>query len=940
MRDVAICALMALLLALAGCSSEGEGGVAPDAAPDGAVDAPDEAGTSDPGGEDLPESDATADPGGPDIAPDAEGDVTPTVGAGIFAEGCPPMTGATARVITVDARLEGPDAVGSAGDYLLMNDRVAVIVSGPNPAEQITYYHYGGIIADAVTVDAASCTQLSGDQLEEIGIILAGVDATDPIASTVRAFRGDSAEIIADGADGGPAILRVTGTDDRYWLVEHTLMNSALPEGKPLTEPFGVSVEVDYILDPGSSVVRTTIRVINQTPEPEQIIGASLMTFGDDLAVHRYAGNALDLGPLSLELGIPWVVGSDGTAAYAFAIAGGYLGHTNIGGIEILVDAQQDGLLTPNLEPAGAEGDTVEMTWLLGIGARGGTSATRELADHNPDPPPDVVYTSVPVSGAVVEMDGAPAPYAVILVDVETLSGEWGTVDSIYAAADGAFEGYAPLFDPPRPVRLRVLGEGRDNADPVDIDLSAALDLTLEARPAGSLSFDLVDGEGAPSPARLDLTRDDGWSTTRWVYGSGATPVPPGSYDVTLTRGYEFAPVSTAITVGDGASPLAATLERVVDTTGYMSLDTHVHAAPSPDSRVSQELRVLNAAAHGLEIPVATEHEIVASLNPAIEAQGLGHLINSVTGQEVTAVSPEHMTMVGVEPDGSPRGGFVKWYELSYGELNEAMYARGAGAVIFNHPGYLGRIGWDRVAGAPTVTDATLFGLPEGTPLWDWNFDAVEVQNGHGSPFAATGNGRFDDWMSFLNHGHAITAVGCSDVHGLNDTGFPRTYYASPTDEPSEMQVADVTGALAGGRAVVSNGAFLRVVANESATVGDTLAAPDGAVSLAIEVQALPGIDVTHLKVLANCDEVANIPATAPDAVVKLDTTIELTLAADAHLVVLAFGSEPMPAGLPGYNAATTPRAFTNALYVDVDGNGAFDAPGGKSCAYTLDASR
>lgn len=924
-----------LALALAACGTATSPDPPADASPDAATVA-ETAGAGDDAvtAPDVPTGDA---PAGSDLPAVTDGDgpgPLPT-GEGIFLEGCPIPGQATAREITAaGARLEGPDAVGGAGDLLLMNEQVAVIVSGPD--REITYYHYGGILVDAVTLDG--CAQRSDDQLEEAGIVLGRIELADPTASIIRAFRGEAAEVIADGSDGGPAVVRVTGVDDYYWLVEYTLINSSLSSGgKPLSQPLGVSFEVDYILDPGASFVRIVVRSRNLTDEPRQVIGASLVTFGDALDVHRFASDHVNLGPLSLDLGIPWVVASDGEGAYAFAIEGGNMGHTNIGGIDLLVDIEQSALLSPNLGPAGGASDTDEMSWVLAIGATDGSSATRHLEEANTAPTAGLEFVGAEVAGVVLEADGAgPAAGTTVQVEIEAATGGWQVIDTLAVGAEGGFEGSVPLFDPPLPLRLRVVGEGRDPAAPVD--LVPATDLTLEAEPAGALLHEIVDPTGAPAPARLDLQRDDGWSAVRFVYGTGAAPLPPGSYVFHATRGYEFAPVSGVVEVGaPDAAPLAVTMTRVVDTSGYLSVDTHVHAAPSPDSRVDTELRVLNSAAHGLEVIVATEHEIVHSLQPAVDASGLGHLIATVTGQEVTATSPEHMTMLGVEPDGSQRGGIVEWYQLSFGELVQAIRDRGAGIVIFNHPGYLHRIGWDRVAGAPTVTDPTLFGLTADKDLWAWGFDGVEVQNGHGSPFDGVGSGRFDDWMSFLNHGQRVTGIGCSDAHGTADVGFPRTYYASPTDDPAEMEIADVVGALADGRAVISSGAFLRVTANGAAGPGDTLEAPGGAVDLHVHVEALPEVDVTHVKVLANCHEVANVAATAPYEVVKLDAVIPLELPGDAHVVVLAFGVDPMPEGLLDYDASRTARAMSNPVFVDADGSGAFDAPGGHVCDYGLD---
>ncbi len=51
--------------------------------------------------------------------------------------------------------------------------------------------------------------------------------------------------------------------------------------------------------------------------------------------------------------------------------------------------------------------------------------------------------------------------------------------------------------------------------------------------------------------------------------------------------------------------------------------------------------------------------------------------------------------------------------------------------------------------------------------------------------------------------------------------------------------------------------------------------------------------------------------------------------------IVAALGVGDTSAGLPNPRS-TGPRAITNAIYVDVDGNGAGDPPGGKTCSYDI----
>ena len=195
-----------------------------------------------------------------------------------------------------------------------------------------------------------------------------------------------------------------------------------------------------------------------------------------------------------------------------------------------------------------------------------------------------------------------------------------------------------------------------------------------------------------------------------------------------------------------------------------------------------------------------------------------------------------------------------------------------------------------------------------------------------------------DLWLNFMNMGHRITAVGVSDVHGLDAPGRDRTYVEADDDRPSAFDEDAFVEAVKGGRAVVSKGAFARVFVNDSATCGDTITDTDAEVDVHVIIEAIPEIDVTYYEVFANCDRVLSVLTSDPGAVVKVDEHRSLTLAADAHLVVLAYGSQDMPRGFSNYDAAGKPRLVTNPIYVDVDGNGVFDPPGGKPCSYALES--
>ena len=168
----------------------------------------------------------------------------------------------------------------------------------------------------------------------------------------------------------------------------------------------------------------------------------------------------------------------------------------------------------------------------------------------------------------------------------------------------------------------------------------------------------------------------------------------------------------------------------------------------------------------------------------------------------------------------------------------------------------------------------------------------------------------------------------------FEDDAEGQTHNATITSNPAEFVAEDLWTSVVDGEVVVSKGGFARVLINDSAGMGETITDTDGEVDLWLQVEAIPSIDVTHAVVLVNCDQVLEVPADDPDGVVKIDTHVAVPLTQDAHVVVLAYGEEKLPRGLKQFDPTGNPRATTNAIYVDVDGNGIYDPPGGKECVY------
>ena len=102
---------------------------------------------------------------------------------------------------------------------------------------------------------------------------------------------------------------------------------------------------------------------------------------------------------------------------------------------------------------------------------------------------------------------------------------------------------------------------------------------------------------------------------------SASSRMPVGTYDVTVEprpRVDDRRP--SAITDHDGGSvELHAQLQHVVDTPNWVSGDFHVHAAGSTDSRVPMRDRVYEFVSDGVDMIVATDHNVVSDYKPIIE---------------------------------------------------------------------------------------------------------------------------------------------------------------------------------------------------------------------------------------------------------------------------------------------------------------------------------
>jgi hypothetical protein len=848
--------------------------------------------------------------------------------SGITANVCA-APGAAAAFVATTETVDGPDALTRAGDAVLMNDRVAFVLQ--DPASPRTYYHYGGIPVDAVPL--RDCAQSGPERLGEVGLAVGRLELLDFVRSELRQIEGTAMRVVDPGGPGRAAVVEVDATDGRFWLVEDELIRSAYKSGNPkrLSPLWGLDITLRYTLPPDSEVLDLEVEVrAGSDGSGGYLVG--VLNFPSDRTEDLYwANEGLSFGGFTLDAGLPFY-GLSGESSYAIAPAAGRLARAEVSGAVALLNL--DEVFSPLSVDEGA---APVARWKISAVAGDVDDAALALLSQIPEAVPGRTTSFGSTLATVSDPAGAPVPDAVVEAQLQRADGTWRAITRSRTDVSGLAEVATFGFGDLASVRLVASAEGRAPSVPVAV---VGADTSLTVGPAGAAQVVLTDASnGEEIPARLEWIDADGVVQRRTYAVPGDAPVaiPPGAWRIRATRGYEWSIGEAVVTVPeDGEVEVAVSLDHLVDTTGWLSMDSHVHQEPSADSRTSEPDRLKTVAATGLDVVIATDHEIIRSRRMLAADAALSSFLAVVSGQEVTATTPEHINAWPF-PDPAPgdvRGNIPRWYGLGLGETFAVIRERGAELVQLNHPrfscNWMCLIGWDRATGEPQLSDPTLLGLEPTMSLWSWDFDVFEVMNGLKSPLidpeVPDASGLFEDWLAFHDHGHPVTAVGVTDAHDAELPGSPRTYFAAVEEDMTAFDEAAMVEALRGRRALVSAGAFARV-AIDGAGPGETVRV-SGTASLTVHVEALPQIDVDHVTVLVNGIQVASVPTDDPDGVVKLDLLLPLSFAEDAHVVVVGWGANPMPEGFYDYDPTGTPRFFSNAILVDADGVAGWQAPG------------
>jgi hypothetical protein len=469
------------------------------------------------------------------------------------------------------------------------------------------------------------------------------------------------------------------------------------------------------------------------------------------------------------------------------------------------------------------------------------------------------------------------------------------------------------------------------------------------AGPPATLPITVRDGDGAPLPALVTFRNRDGtgrsiYSTTQSlsqvaprVYGmvdsaalldgTAELPVPAGSWRLTVSHGprFEIYTQDLTLTAGERSAPLEVTLERAVDSAGYLGADLHVHSARSQDSTAPLDGRVVVAAVGGLDVLGSADHNTETDYGPVIAAAGLAGRVASLVGNEISLdwghfnawplpFKPEEA--LGGAPPVDTLAGFTT-PDLVFG------YAHGLPTqplVQVNHPRYTNPPSYFFTYALDTLSCVSPY-------AFSYDFDVVEVLNGVEvrEPFLSM---VMNDWLCLVRTGHRVTATGNSDSHGLRGLtpGYPRNYVYTGDADAGTFDEARFMQALREHRVVVSTAPFVTIESGD-ARIGDTATTTTGTLQVRVVVQAASWVPVDKVRVLVGgvVTHELDVPAEGRP---RLDQTVEVAATADTFVVALAFADALLRRDVVG-DVDMPPIAFTNPIFVDADGDGVVSPAGG-----------
>ncbi|QDV65102.1 CehA/McbA family metallohydrolase [Crateriforma conspicua] len=476
----------------------------------------------------------------------------------------------------------------------------------------------------------------------------------------------------------------------------------------------------------------------------------------------------------------------------------------------------------------------------------------------------------------------------------------------------------------------------------------SAADHTIEFSAATSIVASTRDSDGNPSPAKWTFYGIDGTanptfgpdsadgSVENCVYtvdGNFTRSIPAGRYECIISRGPEFDAEIQTIQVADGQqTTVDVTLNRVINTDGWVSAELHSHSTPSGDNTSSQRGRVENLVCEHIEFGPCTEHQRIESYEDFLGELGAMDLMATCSGMELTGgpLPLNHQNAFPLkwtphaQSGGGPRTDTNPITQIQ----RLAMWDDESDKVIqINHPNL-----------NQMARDKDKDGTEDGGFASMFQFaDVIEVHPPEAifdDPEEITPDDLRDNrilqWMRLISEGQRIPGVVNTDAHyNHHGSGWLRNWVASSTDDPAQIDIDEMTANLEAGRAIMSTGPFMTVQLHAKeldrpAQIGDEVTLSDGNAELAVQIQCPNWLDVTRVEVFVGTrrvDELTRRRQTHPDAfadgVIKFDQRLPLSIDGDTFIVVAAIGEQRELGRVYGDNFGKQPPVvISNPIYV------------------------
>jgi len=685
--------------------------------------------------------------------------------------------------------------------------------------------------------------------------------------------------IVRDGTEGGAAIVRVEGLATGSRLIQNVLPGSFVPPA--------IHVTTEYRLYPDTRELEVLSWLRGRQGGLGQIDWMDLVYFGDSTRLMQPAPPAE-----GLHNQMPWVAAEAEFVSYGWRAEAGPF--TILALPEVEVPAIPALLTSPVLR----EGDVFLHRRRFTVG-HGDVESVRPVSDE----------------GVMISINGGPS------VRVDITDGEAMPVTRVLLNADGVGRTVLP---PGSYVARTFEYPGGDVEVPIDV-ADTPLDIALPLPVVGRLRMALTTGDDVPIAGRVMLSGPV--SHRLFVLDEDVVSLPPGRYRVVVSRGWHFSVVVDEVEViADQEVRLDVVLTELIPTHGWTSGEFHQHSAPSLDSQVAIETRILTNLAEGVGFMVPSDHDILDDYLPFARRMGVEDRIAvPLTGIEVSPLFTHfgaygiphdpYANAGGAPPLSAPFDGF--WMPKTVPQLFAEVQGLGARLIQINHP--RSRAGYfNHVSFSPEVDLGTL-----DPAQFSPDFHSLEVFNSR-REFCQV----FTDWMGLLNQGLRITGVGNSDTHSVGSPpGYPRNYLPTAAADPALTTADEIVDAVQNGVLTVGGGAMIDFP--DGPQPGDTVTAADGTVRLRVRIRTPDFVRVHRLVAFANGVAVLDLPLeTEVEEIVDFDQEVDVPIGEGAHVIFLALGDDSLLYVEPGAPVF----AFTNPIWVDRDGQGVpAVGPGGLS---------